>query len=92
MSTSVELPVLGGMFWFFWRSRRESENALSRHQRHIDQTVSLLRDNVAAYKLEVAKNYASIDCLKDVERRLTRHLQRIENKLDRYTVPQGDGS
>ena len=90
--TAVELPLLGGMFWFFWRARRESDDALSRHQRQIDQTVSLLRDNVAAYKLEVAKSYASLDCLKDVERRLTRHLQRIETKLDRYSAPPGDGS
>lgn len=88
--SAVELPVLGGMFWFLWRSRRESDEALAAQQHHTDQTVSQLRDNVAAYKLEVAKNYASIDCLKDVERRLTRHLQRIEAKLDRQTALPGE--
>ncbi|MEX2618382.1 MAG: hypothetical protein WD767_20040 [Alphaproteobacteria bacterium] len=88
--SAVELPVLGGMFWFLWRTRRESDAALTAHQHHTDQTVSQLRDNVAAYKLDVARSYASIDCLKDVERRLTLHLQRIEAKLDRQTAPPGE--
>jgi len=90
--TAVEFPVLGGMFWFFWRARRESDANLAHHQARADRIVTQIRDNVAAYKLEVAKNYASIACLKDVERRLTGHLLRIEAKLDRNTVRRGDSS
>lgn len=79
----VELPVLGGVFWFVWRARRDSEIALADHRRLMDANVGRLRENFAAYKLDVAKNYASISYLKDVERRLTGHLLRIETKLDR---------
>jgi hypothetical protein len=50
-----------------------------------------LRDNLAAYKLEVAKNYASITYLKEVERRLTGHLIRIEDKLDNHRPNAGGG-
>ncbi len=40
--------------------------------------------DLAAYKTEVAKDYASIKYLKDVETRIVAHLEKIEDKLDRY--------
>ena len=79
----VELPVLGGMFWFVWRTRRDGELALADHYRRFEINLGRLRENVDAYKLVVANTYVSIPYLKDVERRLTSHLVRIENKLDR---------
>jgi len=48
--------------------------------------VQHLREQVAAYKLEVARTYASLVHLKDVETRLTEHLVRIEAKLDRVAT------
>ena len=47
------------------------------------QTQSCKAD-LAAYKTEVAKEYASILYLKDVETRILSHLDKIEDKLDRY--------
>ena len=72
--TVVELPALAGLFWLNWRTRRDSEDGLSTQ-----------REALAAFKLDVARDYASIAHLKDVEKRLTAHLVRIEQKLD--TVP-----
>ena len=40
------------------------------------------RDALAEFKLHVARNYVSVNYLKDVENRLTDHLLRIEKKLD----------
>ena len=34
------------------------------------------------FKIHVARNYVSINYLKDVENRLTEHLLRIEKKID----------
>lgn len=52
----------------------------------IDSKVDLvngqLREALAAYKLEVAKSYATVGLIKDVELRLTGHLVRIEAKLN----------
>ena len=52
----------------------------------IDNKVDLvggqLREALAAYKLEVAKSYATVGLIKDVELRLTGHLVRIEAKLN----------
>ncbi|MCW9035574.1 MAG: hypothetical protein OQK35_05630 [Alphaproteobacteria bacterium] len=80
--TVVELPALGGLFLLLWRVRRDCEVSLRNFHDHLEAELSHLRENLSAYKLEVAKTYASLHHLKDVERRLTRHLVRIENKLD----------
>ncbi|WP_417821253.1 hypothetical protein [Terasakiella sp.] len=40
------------------------------------------RKELTDYKLDVAKQYATINYLKDVEGRMTRVLERIERKLD----------
>lgn len=71
-ATAVELPALAGLFWLMQRGRAELEARADR-----------LRDELSAFKLEVARSYASTAALKDVERRLTEHLVRIEGKLDR---------
>ena len=70
-ATAVELPALAGLFWLMLRGRAELDAA---HDR--------LRDDLSAFKLDVARSYASTAALKDVERRLTEHLVRIEAKLD----------
>lgn len=80
--TAVELPVLGGLFWLIWRSRGEADVRLDGLDDKLAAGVAQLREALAAYKLEVAKTYATTGYLKDVERRLTEHLVRIEAKLD----------
>ncbi len=55
----------------------DGETALDAQGRRADAAIAQLREGLAAYKLEVAKNYASMTYLKDVERRLTAHLLRI---------------
>ena len=52
-------------------------------------SVGNIRTSLDAYKLEVAKSYASIDYLKDVDRRLSRHLETIEEKLDALLIGRG---
>ena len=81
--TVVEMPVLAGLFWLSWRTRNDTETALDDVRHEFETGLSLIREKLAAFKLEVAKSYASIAYLKEVERRLTHHLLRIEDKLDR---------
>jgi len=80
--TAVELPALGGLFLLFWRSRHEADTRLDEIDHRLQVAASQAREALAAYKLEVAKTYATTGTLKDVERRLTEHLLRIEAKLD----------
>lgn len=79
---AVELPMLGGLFWLIWRTRKESEDSLQHLREIVDTRNAQLRDALAAFKLEVAKSYASITDMKELEARLVSHLLRIETKLD----------
>ncbi len=80
--TAIDLPALGGLFWLIWRVRRAAELSLSRLRDIIDSRNAQMREALSSFKLEVAKNYAAANDLKDVEDRLVSHLLRIESKLD----------
>ncbi len=81
--SAIEVPALAGLFWLIWRTRRDLDQAVAEAHRAHEAGNAELRDGLAAYKLEVAKSYASMSQLREVERRLTAHLLRIEAKLDR---------
>ena len=76
--TAVELPAIAGLFLLIWRTRRE-----------LDSSVGKTAHDLAEFKLDVAKNYASQAALKETEQRLTDHLVRIERKLDSFVRTQG---
>jgi hypothetical protein len=80
--SAVELPVIGCLFWLIHHGRRESERALLKVYREIQGNLSIVLDNLAHSKLEVARLYATIADLKDVEKRLTDHLVRVETRLN----------
>ena len=84
--SGVEIPALAGLFWLFWRTRRDVDDGLDECERRIERGLADAREALGAYKLEVAKSYASIALLKEVEARLTGHLIRIEKKLDTFGV------
>ncbi len=80
--TVFDLPAMAGLFALIWRTRREAEDAISDLQHALDHRSDQLRDALGAFKLEVAKNYASQKDLHALESRLVEHLLRIESKLD----------
>ena len=80
--TVVDLPAMAGLFWLIWRTRRDNEQAIDHVQILLDRRSEQLRDALAAFKLEVAKFYASQRDLRALESRLVAHLLRIESKLD----------
>jgi len=71
--TAVQLPAIAGLFLLLWRTRRE-----------LDSSIGKTEHDLAEFKLDVAKNYASQAALKETEQRLTDHLVRIEHKLDSF--------
>ena len=80
--TGIELPCLAGLFWMIWRARREGEMSVARLRDVVESRNAQMREALGAFKLEVAKNYAAVSDLRDVEERLVSHLLRIESKLD----------
>jgi len=79
---AVEMPVVGALFWLIWRNRRDADQQLAETRQRAEIGLSQAREALAAHKLDVARTYASMATLKDVEARLTAHLLRIETKLD----------
>ena len=80
--TVFDLPAMAGLFWLIWRTRQDTEGAVDDLQRMLDHRSDQLREALNAFKLEVAKTYASQSDLRDLEARLVAHLLRIEAKLD----------
>jgi hypothetical protein len=79
--TVIEIPAFGCLFWMMQQGRREAEAALLRVYREIQANLNTVLENLAQSKLEVARLYATVADLKDVEKRLTDHLLRLEARL-----------
>ena len=84
--TAFDLPAMAGLLAFIWRTRRDNEQAIAHIRKNLDHRSDQLRDALNAFKLEVAKHYASHSDLRALETRLVSHLLRIENKLDRTAL------
>ena len=50
----------------------------------VHRRVTKRKEELAEYKLEVSEKYVSVGHLQEVEKRLTTHLLRIEEKLGEY--------
>ena len=79
--TVVEIPVLGALFWLIHHGRREADRAVMRMYGQVQNNVSTVLQTLAQSRLEVARHYATVTDLKDVEKRLTDHLLRLENRI-----------
>jgi len=80
--TAVDLPALAGLFGFIWRVRKECGDKTDHLNATLDLRCDQLREALHAFKLEVAKTYASQKDMRALEVRLVDHLLRIEGKLD----------
>lgn len=81
--TVIDIPVLTGLFWFVMKTKNDCENTCLNLHDTLDVRTSQLREALSSFKLEVAKNCASVTDMKDLENRIVSHLLRIEFKLDR---------
>ena len=68
--TAVDLPALTGLLWLIFNSRQEAEDAIDNLQESLDVRSNQLREALSAFKLEVAKSYASVTDMKDLESRI----------------------
>ena len=80
--TVVDLPALAGLLLMIWRTRIDADKSVNHLQITLDHRCDQLRDALYAFKLEVAKNYASQKDVGALEKRIIEHLLRIEEKLD----------
>jgi hypothetical protein len=81
----IEVPLLAALFKLMWDVRRDLSSKIEQMDiRHAEST-GRLRDDLAAFKLEVARGYVPMQMMREVDRRLSMQLMRIEEKLDTVT-------
>ncbi|MCK8784338.1 hypothetical protein M0638_08100 [Roseomonas sp. NAR14] len=81
--TVVEIPVVAALFRMIHGLRRDLDGRIERGDRRDSDAVSRTRDDLAEFKHDVARTYVPLSLIRDVDARLTQHLLRIENKLER---------
>lgn len=78
----VELPIFVTLFRMLAKAKKEIDGEIAGIKDGHEHQQASLREALSDFKLHVARNYVSVNYLKDVESRLTNHLLRIEKKLD----------
>lgn len=80
--TAVEAPIVGALFYMLHGLRRDLQDRIERSDQRESDVVTRTRDELAEFKLEVARAYVPLSLIRDVDRRLSQHLLRIEEKLE----------
>ncbi len=79
----VEIPVIASLFVWVRNQKVQIDIVIEKVRENYLLYVESIKKDLADYKLDVARNYVSMNYLKDVETRLTNHLLRIEQKLEK---------
>ncbi len=85
--TVVILPILGALFVLIQGVKREVNDRIELISARKMEALMALREDLSAHKLEVARSYAPLHAIRDIDRRLSLQLMRIEDKLDRLPRP-----
>lgn len=80
--TAVEAPILGALFYMLHGLRKDLHDRIERGSERESDALHRTRDDLAEFKLEVARTYVPLSLIRDVDRRLSQHLLRIEQKLE----------
>jgi hypothetical protein len=83
--TIVQTKLLIALFWMLHGIRRELDRRIERGDLKQTDGLSRTRDELAAFKLEVARTYVPLSLMRGVDQRITDHLIRIEAKLEEAT-------
>ncbi len=79
---AVELPALAGLFLWIKSFRSQVENQRDHLRETLEVRIEKGIENLSNHKVKVAQQYASISYIRDLEKRITDHLIRIEEKLE----------
>ena len=80
--TAIEAPIVAALFHMLHGLRRDLQDRIERSDQRESEVVTRTRDELAEFKLEVARAYVPLSLIRDVDQRLSQHLLRIEVKLE----------
>ena len=73
---------MAALFRMLYGLKQEIQSRIERGDTRDSEAVSRARDELAEFKLEVARTYVPLSLIRDVDQRLSSHLLRIEGKLE----------
>lgn len=80
--SAVEAPVVAALFWMIHGLRRDTQARIDRGDQRDSDALARTRDDLAQFKLEVARTYVPLSLIRDLDRRISDHLVRIETKIE----------
>lgn len=78
----LQTKMLVALFYMLLGIRRELDHRIASGDLRQTDGLSRTRDELAAFKLEVARTYVPLSLMRGVDQRITDHLIRIEAKLE----------
>jgi len=86
-ATLAETPLLLLLAWMVYLMRRDQRGVVIPNPEPVERlrepdALTRTREELAGFKLEVARTYVPLSLIRDVDQRLTQQLMRIEQKLD----------
>ena len=78
----IEVPVVVALFRMLHGLRQDFQTRIERGDMRDSEAVGRTRDELAEFKLEVARAYVPLSLIRDVDQRLSQHLLRIESRLE----------
>ncbi|HYF07604.1 MAG TPA: hypothetical protein VD970_08280 [Acetobacteraceae bacterium] len=79
---AVEIPVIAGLFWMIHGLRADVQDRIERGDARDLDALARTRDELAEFRVEVARTYVPLSLIREVDGRLSGHLLRIEQKLE----------
>lgn len=80
--TAIELPVVAGLFWMIHGLRNDVQERIERGDARDSEALARTREDLADFRIEVARTYVPLSLIRDLDRRVSEHLLRIEQKLE----------
>jgi hypothetical protein len=78
----IEIPVVAALFHMLHGLRRDLHARIDRADERDSEALGRTREDLAAFKLEVARTYVPLSLVREIDRRLSQQLLRIESKLE----------
>lgn len=82
LMNALEAPLAVAVVWMLHKIRTDLDRRVDRGDDKAADGLGRTREDLAAFKIEVARTYVPLSLIRDVDRRLTEHLVRIEQRLD----------
>ena len=79
---AIEAPLFLLLLWLVLGIKRDLDRRIESGDTRAESGLRRTREELAAFRLEVARTYVPLALIRDVDRRLTEQLVRIEERLE----------